>query len=72
MKINDPIAVKATLGWALMDGKNSVNEINTNSLVTNENINLDQQLEIFWTIDLYGTYSNESSKVMFTKKKAEH
>ena len=55
-----------------MDGKNSVNEINTNSLVTNENINLDQQLEIFWTIDLYGTYSNESSKVMFTKKKAEH
>ena len=29
-KTNDPIAVKTTLGWVLMDGKNSVNKINTN------------------------------------------
>ena len=29
-KTNDPIAVKTTLGWVLMDGKNLVNKINTN------------------------------------------
>ena len=28
-----------------MGGKNSVNKVNTNRLVTYENINLDQQLE---------------------------
>ena len=44
---NDPIAVKTTLGWVLIGGKNSVNKINKNRLVTNENINLDQQLEKF-------------------------
>ena len=65
---NDPIAVKTTLGWELMGGKNSVNKINTNRLVTNENINLDQQLEKFWTIESYGTHSIESSKVMFNKE----
>ena len=67
-KTNDPIAVKTTLGWVLMGGKNSVNKINTNRLVTNENINLDQQLEKFWTIESYGTHSIESSKVMFNKE----
>ena len=46
-KTNDPIAVKTTLGWALMGRKKSVNKINTNRLVTNENINCDQQLEEF-------------------------
>ena len=46
-KTNDPIAVKTTLGWVLMGGKKSVNKINTNRLVTNENINRDQQLEEF-------------------------
>ena len=30
-----------------MGGKKSVNKINTNRLVTNENINRDQQLEEF-------------------------
>ena len=39
---NDPIAVKTALGWVLMGGENSVHKINTNRLVTNENINLDQ------------------------------
>ena len=48
-----------------MDEKNSVHKINTNRLVANENINFDQQLEIFWTILSYGTHSIESSKVMF-------
>ena len=66
---NDPTAIKGTLGWMLMDGKNSVNKINTNRLVTNENINLDRQLEKFWTIESYGTHSIESSKVMFNKEK---
>ena len=65
---NDPIAVKTTLGWVIMGGKNSVNKINTNRLVTNENINLDQQLEKLWTIESYGTHSIESSKVMFNKE----
>ena len=46
-KTNDPIAVKTTLGWVLMGRKKSVNKINTNRLVTNENINCDQQLEEF-------------------------
>ena len=44
---NDPIAVKTILGWVLIGGKNSVNKINKNRLVTNENINLNQQLEKF-------------------------
>ena len=51
-----------------MGRKNSVNKINTNYLVTNENINLDQQLEKFWTIKSYGTRSIETSKVMFNKE----
>ena len=42
---NDPIAAKTTLGWVIMEGEKSVDKINTNRLVTNENINLDQQLE---------------------------
>ena len=67
-KTNDPIAVKTTLDWVLMGGKNSVNKINTNRLVTNENINLDQQLEKFWTIESDGTHSIESSKVVFNKE----
>ena len=67
-KTNDPIAVKTTLGWVLMSGKNSVNKINTDRLVSNENINLDQQLGKFWTIESYGTHSIESSKVMFNKE----
>ena len=67
-KTNDPIAVKTTLGWVLMGRKKSVNNINTNRLVTNENINCDQQLEEFWTIESYGTHSIESSKVMFNKE----
>ena len=67
-KTNDPIAVKTTLGWVLMGRKKSVNKINTNRLVTNENINCDQQLEEFWTIESYGTHSIESSKVMFNKE----
>ena len=46
-KTNDPIAVKTTLGWVLMGRKKSVNKINTNRLVTNENVNCDQQLEEF-------------------------
>ena len=65
---NDPIAVKTTLAWVLMGGKNSVNKINNNRLLTNENINLDQQLEKFWTIESCGTHSIESSKVMFNKE----
>ena len=66
---NDPIAVKTTLGWVLMGGKNSVNKINTNRLVTNdENINLDQQLEKFWAIESYVQHSIESSEVMFNKE----
>ena len=65
---NDPTAVKTTLGWVLMGKKNSVHKINTNDLVTNENINLDQQLEKFWTIESYGTHSIESSKDMFNKE----
>ena len=65
---NDPIAVKTTLGWVLMGRKNSVNKINANRLVTDENINLDQQLEKFWTIESYGTHSIESSKIMFNKE----
>ena len=52
----------------LIGSKHSVNRINTNRLVTNENINLDQQLEKFWTLDSYGTHSIESSKVMFNKE----
>ena len=36
--------------------------------MTNKNINLDQQLENFWTIESYGTHSFESSKVMFNKE----
>ena len=67
-KTNDSIAVKTTLGWVLMSGKNSVNKINTDRLVSNENINLDQQLGKFWTIESYGTHSIESSKVMFNKE----
>ena len=67
-KTNDPIAVKTTLGWVLMSGKNSVNKINTDRLVSNENINLDQQLEKFCTFESYGTYSIESSKDMFNKE----
>ena len=67
-KTNDPIAVKTTLGWVLMSGKNSVNKINTDRLVSNENINLDQQLGKCWTIESYGTHSIESSKVMFNKE----
>ena len=39
------VAIKTTLGGVLMGGKNSVNKVNTNRLVTYENINLDQQLE---------------------------
>ena len=65
---NDPVTVKTTLGWVLMGWKNSVNKINTNRLVTNENINLDKQLEKFWTIESYGTHLTESSKVMFSKE----
>ena len=38
---NNPIAIKATLGRVLMGGKNSLHKINTNCLITNENINLD-------------------------------
>ena len=51
-----------------MGRKNSVNKINTNYLVTNENINLDQQLENFWTIQSYGTHSIETFTVMFNKE----
>ena len=51
-----------------MGRKNSDNKINTNRLVTNENINLDQQLEKFWTIESYGKHSIETSKVMFNKE----
>ena len=36
--------------------------------MTNKNINLDQQLENFWTIESDGTHSFESSKVMFNKE----
>ena len=39
-KTYDQIAVKTTLGSVLIGGKASVNKINTNRLVTNENINL--------------------------------
>ena len=67
-KTNHPIAVKKTFGWVLMGRKNSDNKINTNRLVTNENINLDQQLEKFWTIESYGKHSIETSKVMFNKE----
>ena len=52
----------------LIGGKTSVNKINTNRLVTNENINIDQQLEKFWTIESYGTHSTEVSKNMFKKE----
>ena len=48
-----------------MGGKNSVNKVNTNRLVTYENINLDQQLEKLQTIESYRTHSIESSIVMF-------
>ena len=41
-KKNDTIAVKTKLGSMLVGGKNSVNKININRWVTNENINLDQ------------------------------
>ena len=44
-KTNDPIAAKKILVWVEMSRKKSVNKINRNRLVTNENINLDQQLE---------------------------
>ena len=52
----------------LMGGKNPVSKINANRLVTTKNINLDQQIEKFWTIDSYGTHSIESSKFMFNKE----
>ena len=67
-KANDPVAVKTTLGWVLMDGKNTVNKINTNRLVTNENINLDQQLEKLTAIESYGIHSVETSKAIFNKE----
>ena len=51
-----------------MGGKNPVSKINANRLVTTKNINLDQQLEKFWTIESYGTHTIESSKVMFNKE----
>ena len=49
--------------------KNSVYKINTKHLITDENINLDQQLEKFWTIESYGTHSIGSSIVMFKKER---
>ena len=68
-KTNDPIAAKKILVWVEMSRKKSVNKINRNRLVTNENINLDQQLEYFWTIESYGTsFITLSSKVMFNKE----
>ena len=51
-----------------MGRKNSVNKINANRLVTNENTYLDQHLEKSWTFESYGTHSFESSKVMFNKE----
>ena len=68
-KANDPVAVKTTLGWVLMGGKNTVNKINTNRLVTNENINLDQQLEQFWAMV---HIQLKLPKLCLTKKKEEH
>ena len=44
-KTNYPIAAKKLLVWVQMGSKKSVNKINRNRLVTNENINLDQHLE---------------------------
>ena len=52
-----------------MGGKNSVNKINTNRLVTNENINLDQQLEQFWAMV---HIQLKLPKLCLTKKKEEH
>ena len=51
-----------------MGGKNSVNKVNTNRLVTYENINLDQHLEKLQTIESYRTHSIESSIVKFNKE----
>ena len=51
-----------------MGRKNSVHKISTNCLVTNENINLDQQLGKSWTIESYGTHSIESSEDMSNKE----
>ena len=49
--------------------KSSVHKTNTNRWVTNDNINLDQQLEKFWAIESFETHSIECSKVMLGKEK---
>ena len=54
---DEPIAIKAPLGWTLFGNLSSghCETVNTNFLATNEGTQLQHQLEQFWGIDSYAT-----------------